>query len=289
MKFVFSSRGLFFLGLLLLVLTNIAVLDGVAVNRSGSPETQIVLTEREVQIPYRSHKENSGLALHLKWRVAGVGDDAKFSSRWNSPAWFDADKLKKLGFLIPDYDRSDDSFKQRKQPVTKEVFIVLENESPLFQKIIKRLEKALDKEKKLLLADRDDKELTDRVKNAEERLKRERIAGSRLFVVDAGLNPRQLRGQYPDRTRFIITKGKVNYRYNYSGDGKEKKQEITGYVSGLSVANIHVPLQYRQKFDFIREHSKSRGKNDSTRYQVELAYGHRFEPWLVSIQKVPEK
>ncbi len=288
MKLVLSSRRLFFLGLLLLVLTNLAVLSGVAANRSGSPETQVILTEREVQIPYRSHKENSGLDLHLNWRVAGVEDYSGFSSRWNSPAWFDADKLKKLGFLIPDYDHSDDSFNQRKQPVTKEVFIVLENDSPLFQKVIKWLEKDLKKEKKLLLADRDDKELMDRVKNAEERLKRERISGSRLFVVNAGLNAKQLREQYSDRTRFIITKGKVNYRYNYGGDGKEKKREISGYVSSLSVANIHVPLQYRQKFDSIREHNKSRDMGDPTRYQVELAYGHRFEPWLVSIQKTPE-
>ncbi|MDX2494371.1 MAG: DUF4824 family protein, partial [Desulfuromusa sp.] len=101
MKSIFSSRGLFLLGLLLLLLTNVAILAGVAANRSGNPETQVVLTEREVQIPYRSQKENSGLALHLNWRVGGVGDGGGFSSRWNSPPWFDIAKLKELGFLLP--------------------------------------------------------------------------------------------------------------------------------------------------------------------------------------------
>ncbi len=288
MKFVLSSRKLFLLGLLLLGLTNAAVLAGVAVNRSGTPEALVVLTEREVQIPYRSYKENSGLALHLNWRIAGVGDDAEYSSRWNSPAWFDADKLQELGFHLPDDDRYDDSFKQRKQPVTKEVFLVLEKESPLFQKVINGLEKTLEKEKKLALAGRDNQELASRVKDADERLKRERIAGSRLFVVNAGLKAKQLREQYPDRARFIISRGKVNYRYNYRKDAEKKKPEISGYIADLSPANIHVPLKYRQKIEEIQELDKSSDKNNRVHYQVELAYGHRFEPWLVSIQKLSE-
>ena len=90
---------------------------------------------------------------------------------------------------------------------------------------------ALEKEEGLFKSNSGDKTLRDNFTSAEKRLKRERITGSRLFAIDAGLDPKKLREKYGDRTRFIITKGLVKARYNY----KNKRKEVFGYIIKLSI------------------------------------------------------
>jgi hypothetical protein len=72
MKILSSSRTLFALGFILLVATNLVVLAGVLLNRSAEPEALMTLTERELPLPFRLHKENSGLALRIAWRAAAA-------------------------------------------------------------------------------------------------------------------------------------------------------------------------------------------------------------------------
>ncbi|NOQ41941.1 MAG: DUF4824 family protein [Desulfuromusa sp.] len=286
MKFLLSQRGLFLLGFLLLLLVNSLVLGGVMANRTGTPETQIILTERELQLPYRHHAENSGLSLRLMWRVPGAENT---SYRWDSPTWFDIAKLEELGFSIPEAKSGEESYRERKRSLEKEGFIVLENDSPLFLKVIRALEQTLEKEQQRLQLDSEDQELQARVKEATTRLQHERVAGSRLFAVNAGLNAEKLRELYNNRSRFFLVKGIVNYRYSYTGEGAERKQQIGGYISSLSNKNIHVPRQYRHKFDQITAAESSKSKdNESPRYQVELASGSRFEPWLVAVKKIAD-
>lgn len=145
---------------------------------------------------------------------------------------------------------------------------------------------ALEKEEGLFKSNSGDKTLRDNFTSAEKRLKRERITGSRLFAIDAGLDPKKLREKYGDRTRFIITKGLVKARYNY----KNKRKEVFGHIIKLSIKKIHVPLKYRKKFDSILIRDKSK-KNEfeSPHYEVELAYGSRLEPWIVSVHPLDDK
>jgi hypothetical protein len=77
----------------------------------------------------------------------------------------------------------------------------------------------------------------------------------------------------------------IEARYNHN-----KKKNAFGYISRLSVASIHVPLKHRQVFDSILARDKSR-KNDfqSPRFEVTLAYGSRFEPWIVSVRSMDDK
>lgn len=282
MKIPLSSRGLFTLGFVILVATNIVVLSGVASNRSGNPETQITLNERELQLPYRVHEENSGLTLRLAWRTLGKNEDPD----WRSPAWFIAEKLEELGFNIDDYLNSKDNVTFYKQPIPKEVFVVLENNGEPYREAVKRAEMALEKEEGLFKSNSGDKGLRDNLERAEKRLKRERITKSRLFAIDAGLDPKILREKYGDRTRFIITKGLVKPRYNHD----KKRKKVFGYITQLNVENIHVPLKYRKEFDAILIRDKSK-KNEfgSPRYEVELAYGSRLEPWIVSVKHMDDK
>jgi hypothetical protein len=161
------------------------------------------------------------------------------------------------------------------------VFIVLEYNGDSYKISLERAEASLKKSKELLAANSRDKKVRDTYKSAEERLQRERLSESRLFVIDAGLNAKTLRQKYKDRTRFIITNALVEPRYTH----RNKKKEAWGYVDKLSIDNIHVPLNRRGLFEsIISKRKRHKKKLPTPRYTVDLAYGARFEPWIVSVR-----
>ncbi len=282
MKFLQSQRGLFLVGFILLLLVNGVVLGGVGVNRSGDPEAQVILTERELELPYRLEKENSGLSLSLDWRVIGDDDSSNSYSNWNVPVWFDTAKLKELNVALPPTDVLDNYDRNKKMPSEKEVFIVLELNSPLFAKVISSLEAELEKERNQFALEGQDR---DQVIRAEKRIADEHRSGTRLFAIDAGLDAVKLRQQYRDRKKYILTKGIIKYRWNYSDDDR-KKRELRGYICRLSCGKIHVPLKYRLALEQVLGGEISRKEDGvAPRFQVELAYGSRFEPWVVAVQK----
>ena len=248
MKWLWSPRGLFALGFAVLAATNIAVLAGVAYNRSGTPETLITLSERELPLPYYRNEENSGLALHLDWRVLGAEENDASYRRWGYPAWLTADKLAALGFAIDAAPEADPHGSRPRAPLPKEVFIVLEKDGPAYREAIRRAEQTLAREEKRLDADRADKQRQEAVDNAAKSLEKERIAASRLFAVDAGLDPGRLRETYADRTRFIIARGLVKPVYDY----EKKRRRVRGSIQRLSVETIHVPLKHREILDALR-------------------------------------
>lgn len=286
MKISVSPRILFIAGFVILIVTNIVVLSGVAVNRFGTPETQIILTERELRLPSRVHVENSGLDLRLNWRTLSKNENNNGFNHGGSTAWFDAEKLAELGFNIGnDLRLQRDNFFYR-QTIPKEVYIVLESDGESYREAVKRAESALERERGLFNLDNEDKHLRENFERAEKRVKQERIVASRLFAIDAGLNPQTLREKYHDRTRFIITRGLVKPGYN----GNKKEKKVYGYITKLSIENIHVSRKHRKLFDPILEQGKSEHHQfRAPRYEVKLAYGHRFEPWIVSVQQVEEK
>ena len=71
--------------------------------------------------------------------------------------------------------------------------------------------------------------------------------------------------------------------------GKKKKLTAIGQIKELSRERIHVPLNYRKMFDAILLEDKStKTAFRPPRYQVELAYGRRLEPWIVSVQHLTD-
>lgn len=289
MKVLLSSRGLFAFGFVLLVVTNIVVLFGVASNRSGNHDAQIILTERELQLPYQTyqiHKENSGLSLRLDWRALGRDEDNSNYMDRRSPAWFNAEKLEELGFKINNNLSSKGNENFYRQSIPKEVFVVLENDGEPYRVAVKRAEVAFEKEGGLLKSNPEDKRLRGNLERSEEKLKHMRITESRLFAIDAGLDPKKLRNKYEDQTRFIIAKGLVKPTYH----GDNKREEVVGYITKLSIENIHVPLNYRKIFDIVLAQEKSKHNEFvAPRYKVELVYGSRLEPWIMSVESIDAK
>jgi hypothetical protein len=287
MKTHLSYRNLFIVSLLILLATNAFVLTGVASNRAGTPEALIILSERELNLPYRLYKENSGLSLTLQWRTLNQQDKLDNYSYANrgTPAWFDNKKLEDLGYSRHEIEYySSSSYDSRKRkPLPKEVFIVLENNGPLYDEAVKRAEMMVENQKARLAKNTDDKQITSRVEQAEKQLNRERLSASRLFAVDAGVDRAALRQKYNDSTGFIIAKGLVEPHYSY--DNTKTNREVHGYIQRLSIEQIHIPLKQRKLFDTLLGQNKTRQSDIKTpRYQVELAYGSRLEPWVVSLK-----
>ena len=284
MRRVPLSRGLFILGFAVVVTTNIVVLSGVVSNRPKGSERLIELTERELSLPYRIHEENSGLSLRMRWRVIGnVGDDSyNHWSYWRYPAWFNAEKLKELGFNIVDANSSVETSERHKESVPRKVFVVLEYDGGLYKEALRRAEKGFDKAGKALKMEGG--EGSNDFERAEKRLKRERVSASRLFAIDAGLDAGVLKEKYDDEARFIIVPGMVKRSYDYN----DKKKEAVGYISKISVDNIHVPLEFRKALDSLLVEDESRRDEEyesrPPRYRIELAYGRRFEPWIQSVR-----
>ncbi|MDY6989632.1 MAG: DUF4824 family protein [Thermodesulfobacteriota bacterium] len=287
MKGLLSSRGLFVVGFVVLLATNVAVLLGVASNRSGEPEAVLLLTERELNWPYRIHKEDSGLALHLAWRAIGKEKEETYYVDWRTPEWFNGEKLKEVGFDVEDLTRPEISSERYKVPVAREVLIVLEYDGEPYQEAVRRAERALEKAKKSFELDRENEELGKNLEGAEKRLEGEEVWQSRLFAIDAGLDAATLRQKYPDPERFIITPGVVEPTTYYSDD----KKGLQGYLSWLSVGNINVSLTLRRELATFPDIDKSRdSESRRPRYMIEVAYGKRLEPWIRSVSQInPEE
>ena len=64
-----QRKHTFIAGMLLILLTNAVALLGVAYNRSGTPESRLTLSQRELQLPYGAMTEDSGLTLQIRWRA----------------------------------------------------------------------------------------------------------------------------------------------------------------------------------------------------------------------------
>lgn len=268
-----SSNRLFAIGFIILLVTNGLILFSVASNRSGPVEAQVVLTERELKLPFQIHKENSGLVLRISFRVP-VKDDKDTYGYGRSPAWLDEQKLKTLGFNLKKKVDSPPDTGEDKPPLPKEVFIVLEMGGTPYEQALKKAQQVLKNQETRYELSKADTQIKKQVDAAKKRLDRERFVNSRLFAVDAGLNSKPLRVKYPDRSRYIIVKAIVTH-------GSHER----GRIKMLSVDQIYVPLKYRRILDDVldRKALKTRDENPSP-YQVELAWGRRLEPWVVSVK-----
>ncbi len=264
---IFLSIG----ALLVVVLTNAVALGGAWWNRSGEAESRLELSQRELRVPYRGiDRESSGLALSLVWRV-GVAPDAGDSyldrEDGRSPRWLDRAKLESLGFDLPD----DSASAGRKVPeLARDVLLVLELDGEAFRRALERARqrRAAEELKLAVLPEGKDKE--NRRKHLDNELAREENESSRLFVIDAGLDPEALRAKYPDRSRFAIVHGQVRPMWR----GREG-DSVRGYVSNLSIGAINVPHALRPLLP-------ETGQNKT--FSATVACGRRLEPWIEQVK-----
>ena len=117
---------------------------------------------------------------------------------------------------------------------------------------------------------------------------------SRLFSVDAGLDPESLRARYPDRGRYIIVPAQVRMQIDWrpKSSGEKSMRSVSGRVEQILVDQLHVPrilnrglqtLPVRARiqpgYTYYNPEAPAR-----IRYQVQVAFGQRLEPWVLGIK-----
>jgi len=273
MKHLPGSRTLFILALSLVLLVNSFILIGVWYNRSGEAESTVLLTEREMRMPYSW--SNDQTFLRISWRNA-------------SSEWFDQQKLESLGF---DFSEAE----YNTHFIETKAILVLEYDGDAYQQAVKiaqsRVERVERKLTQLNAGKEIQAELNDELqtelqedlqadlKDAQENLKHEKLSASRLFIVDAGLDEEKLRAQYPDNQRYILTYGIVDVRASMPYDENETLV-FTGRVDQLSVKRLHIESEMFAKINKLKSNMQYSRNTMPPRFSVEVHFGQRLEPWI---------
>ena len=273
-------------GLGLIALTNAIALFGVVYNRSGGPEATLRLTQRELQVPYRwyGNRENSGLALSLVWRVLNERSPEVqiygYVGTGGTPAWLDKAKMEALGFDVSAPAAYSDLRRQIRyeKQLSREVLLVLEMDGPAYRRSLELATQYLAREEAKLALNPGDTGLGTRVKNIREALERETSGNSRLFVVDAGLEPSELRAKYPDTSRHGIVRGQVRLVSFAAPTGG------IGNIRGLSIESINVPFALRDVIGGAAQVVEVDQRNRAP-FEATVAFGKRFEPWITAAAK----
>ena len=264
-----SHKQALWAGLAILFLVNAIALGGAAWNRS-QVESQLRLSERELEVPYtyQVDREDSGTWVSLDWRVvqqAPKASDEPFvfaygDFRYN-PAWLDAKKLAALGFKL-DAPRSSDASRSWREH-ERTVVLVLELNGPAYARDLAQV--------------RDFVAMHPSADNNKMLREREQET-SRLFAIDAGLDADVLRRAYPDRARYALVPARVAMHWNREKNGA---WTAVGNLPGPRVTQIHLSRAQAETLSPALAVLRSYGKTVPG-FDVELAYGRRLEPWVVS-------
>ena len=287
MKTFFTSKRLFLFAFLVLVIANIAVFAAVSANRSGEASSRIVLTERELQLPYRNLKEDSGMSLNIAWRTLDANyTGTSYGGGWATPEWLNEKKMAELGF-DPARLCTNADIRKRPPAFSKVAFLVLEYGGAPYDEALHRADTALAIAKNEAAKYPGKNDVTNALEMAEHETQRERIADSRLFAIDAGLDTAILRQKYHDRSRYILVKAQIEPIISLCNE----KGDREGRITKLSITSVHVPLQFKKTIDAATMGGEKRNWNESKppRYEVTLAYGKNYEPWIVSVRILDAK
>ena len=272
-------RRAMIVGVALILAVNLIVLAGVAWNRSGEPESTVRLSERELGLPQGQlhSKENSGVTLHLMWRVHSVTDMQENSYGQHFfggiAPWLDAPRLAALGFDVSQGIGTTAHAAKRQQ--IRDVVLVLELGGPAYRQSLDRVQKKAKDEEALKTANPGNEEFERRAKQSREHALREESANSRLFVVDAGLEAESLRAQYPDKAHYLIMRGQIRSQILT----QDRKERWAGFIEAVSISQINVPVHFQN----VLKQAQDGSPNTPMQYEAIVASGKRLEPWLVGL------
>jgi hypothetical protein len=293
-----SHRVFLVSGLLLVVVANVAVFLGVRFNRQPPAVSALLLTERELAPTgsWSLSQEDSGLSLRFDVRSLppesenydeGWANERGFV--WGSAPWLTLEKLRSLGFPLSSGEPTDDDRRRVEKLLPKDVFVVLELNGNSYQRALRDAQDRAVRDEQRAQADPNDKNLAVSARISRESADAEQNQNSRLFCIDADLDPVALSKAYSDRPHYAIVRGTVQPAISQ----KSGHWRIVGQFFGLRIPEVNVPLTYRPVFGASRRHSYTeavaRGiggqmasSKEAPRYSVMVAWGRRFEPWIVA-------
>ncbi len=266
-------KNYLFIGLTILIGTNLAALSGVAYNRMGEKTAQLTLTERELSLPYnnRVQKENSGMSLSIDWRTPSGNNETYYPYNSRSIE-ITKEELLALGFAQTDV-------KNNYRAESKELYWAFEFDGTLHKA---EIVKAKEKYQTALLAYEDQPNDTHGRKKNEynKNLEREKTTNSRLFFIEASADYESIAAKFADQKNIIIIKGLAKPYYNSS----DKTHSLR--LKHLSIRKILVPLEYAKALSHLKK--PDRRDNKPPRYAVDISWGNRLEPWVTNISKTKE-
>jgi hypothetical protein len=231
-----------------------------AINRGGEPDAVVVLTERELPLAPRE-QEDTGVALELSWQ-----------GEWSGHEWLDAKKMEQIGFdpaVIGDVGETEPPYWKLSSRRAYVVLALVLPDDPV----------PAAGEGMAVSETEETEPSTDDLDSR---------SGSRLFVIDAGPNPEELRRLHPDRSRQIIVPATIGVRAGFTEadeaavPGMPDPFRRYGVIARLLVQRIHVPRSFHSELAPALENPTISAS--SSRYQVTLAFGRRFEPWIRAVE-----
>ena len=286
-----KQRRTLLAGIALILISNAAVLAMAAYNRLGEPDSRVQLTERELWLPPARglDKENSGINLMLRYSIKGIPGTPYFEGGVWAP-WLDSGKLTALGFDLALSSAAADKRTRYTTRVTRrEVILVLEYDGDAYREAVAQAERQLAEAEDKMEHNVEKVPLSAeaakyRLPTLRERLDALRTSGTRLYIIDAGLDRAALRQQYVDGSRYLLMKGTVDLSF---GRVNGKEHELHGVIRGLVLNSVHVPSSYREQLQPFMGKDRRRRHERSPRYSVEFNLGQRLEPWVSGVMALP--
>ncbi len=293
-----SNRTFLIAGVLLIIVANAIVFLGVMLNRQPPAESTLMLTERELSAPseWSLSKENSGLDLRIEvrtdttlYRNSNESGGSEAVPMWGLTPWLTAEKLRSLGFPLAATKDNDADRRRNEKLLARDVYLVLELNGETYQRELQHAQEYAAQAVQSATAAPGDKVLAERAKMSQAQADAALNQESRLFCIDAGLDPAALRSAYPDRTTFAIVRGSIRPTvYGHAG-----KWAAVGQFAGLRIPQLNVPLTYRPVFGARNPlgygdasaagvAGRTTDRKEAPRYNVAVAWGRRLEPWMVS-------
>jgi hypothetical protein len=251
---------------IIVLLSNAFALLHAARNRSGAPDAQIALTDRE--LTYYRDADDSGVALNLIWLDLNSRYGPWISPGDNSKPWMNRQVLESLGFDCS-VDLSDPStaasFYARQSP--RKGFIALEYDGPGWREWLDSRRRQIEQQPAL----RD---------SFNER------QSSRLVAIDAAGDPAVLRARHPDRSKVVILPAviqiSVTPRQPAAQGRPEVPAQLTGWIQQVPYS-IHVARPISDKFRALRQTTRGPDQPDPI-YRVHLKFGTSLEPWVTGAE-----
>jgi len=199
--------------------------------------------------------------------------------------WLDRTTLEKLGFDCgPPLSADTEEFHYDKL-LPREGFVVLEFDGAAWAGWLAKQQAEIDElSRQVEQGESTEEELERRRK----RFERSSIEDSRLFPVDAGRDPEALRAKYADRAGFLIVAAVFDLAVEASArpDATRQHRELRTRIEQVLVDTIHVSKRHRQIFDSLE--APAVPDVAGPRYTATVAFGSRYEPWLVGAESTGE-
>ena len=202
------------------LLANATALIHASRNRSGTPDSEVVLTSGE--LIHHRNPDDTGVALNLNWENPDLwmySLEPPASDEGN--VWLDRARLQTLGFdcSMPPSDPDAITFYNRQIP--RNAFVAMELDGPSWRAM-------------------------------------SRHGSSRLVPIDASTDPAVLRANHPDRHAVIIVPAVI--RINLAGwtaafqSRPERPARISGSIEQIP-ASIHVSKPFSEAFRALTPNS----------------------------------